>query len=257
MSDMSKSFGKQIVVVALVAALVGAGVFVAKPSETVTAASDTAQPVESAQGKITVSGQGSVKVMPDIAYVDIGIFTEHANAATAQSRNAEQMANVLAALKEFGIKDEDIKTSGYYMHPRYNYSNSGSAQVTGYTINNNLSVTVRDITLVGEAIDTAIAAGANTSGGIQFTIADSGAYYAEALALAIGNAKSKSAAIAETLQVTIGTPVEIIENGGNYVPVAYAEQDMALQAAGASRISTPIQAGELEVTAHITAVFAY
>jgi len=127
----------------------------------------------------------------------------------------------------------------------------------GYSVSNSLTVTIRDMKLVGTAIDAAVAAGSNIAGGIQFSIADSSAYYAEALAQAIVNSKSKAAALAKALGVTIGNPIEVIENGGSYMPVLYAEKEAVMSAGRMSNAGTPVQTGELEVSANITVVFGY
>ena len=246
---MSRSIWKQITAIALSAAAVCAIVTLTQPRATLEAADAPAN-----AGRITVTGQGSVKVKPDIALVDLGVQAQNADAKAAQAANSERAAAVIAALKALGIKEADIQTSHYNLYPTYDYSAKGEARVTGYTVQNTINVTLRDINLVGEAIDAAIEAGANVSNGIRFTINDSGAYYAEALALAVAGAKQKALAIAGAMRVTVGNPIEVTENGGNYMPVAY---ENALMDSAVRAEAMPVQAGELEVTATITAVFTY
>ena len=248
---MAKSIWKHVTALALSAIVVGAAITTANPAPSVNAA----EPI--VNGKITVNGKGSIKVKPDIAYVNLGVRTENVDAKEAQAANNAVMTKLVAVLKALGIKDEDIQTSGYSIYPSYDYSAKGEARVIGYSVNNNVSVTVRNINNVGEVIDNAVAAGANTAGGIQFSIADTNAYYAQALAQAVLNAKSKSIALANALGVTVGTPTEIIENGGSYLPVAYAEAENYAMKDAALSASMPVQTGELEVVANITAVFTY
>jgi len=235
---------------------VTAAIFTRRPA-TVEAADNTATGTTAAPvGKITVSGQGSVMVKPDIAYIDLGVNTEHADAKTAQANNSAQQTLVINAIKSLGIAEADIKTSGYSMYPKYEYSTNGTSRIVGYTVHNTVTVTVRNIDKVGETIDAAIGAGANIASGIRFSLSDSNAYYAQALKQAIANAKSKSGAIAQALGVAVGNPIEIIENGGSYMPVIYAEADM-MKGNAMMDTAMPVQTGELEVTATITAVFAY
>ena len=213
-----------------------------------------AEPAQGA-GTIGVTGTGSVKVKPDIAYVNVGVQTENTDAKAAQADNNTKIQAVVAKMKELGIADTDIKTNGYSMYPRYDYSNPASAgKITGYTVHNSVSLTLRDINKVGETVDAAVAAGANMNNSIQFSVADTTAYYTQALTLAIANAKSKGTVIASAIGKTIGTPLSISENGGYYAPIAYAEAAMGMKDAGASM---PVQTGELEITATVSVVYAY
>lgn len=206
--------------------------------------------------KITVTGTSAVKVKPDIAYVNLGVMTESKEATDAQSANSERMTAVIAAIKAMGIADADIKTSNYNIYPKYDYSNNKNT-IIGYQVSNSVNVTVRKLDDVGGIVDAAIDAGANTANGITFSISDSSPYYAEALKLAIAQAKSKAKSIASAIGVTVDTPIEIIEQGGTYAPVAYAENAKMMAGGVARDAAMPVSPGELEVTAYITAIFAY
>lgn len=209
------------------------------------------------KGKITVTGQGSVKVNPDIAYITLGVQTRNADSKAAQAENNEIMTKIINSLKAMNIDNKDIKTANYYMYPEYDYNEKGGQRVVAYSVTNSVTVTVRKIDSVGAVIDTGIAAGANNAQNIQFSISDSSTYYAQALSLAITNAKAKSTAIAGALGVTVSNPVEVTENSSYYMPVmsesanVRAEKDMA---AGASM---PVQSTELEISASISCVFEY
>jgi len=243
---------KQITVLTLSAATICAAVTLTQPHTVLEAAEDTI-----GTGRITVTGQGSVKVKPDIAYVDLGVHTQDTDAKAAQAANAENSAAVFDALKALGIKEEDMQTSNYNMYPSYDYSAKGEATITGYTVQNTVSVTIRDVTQVGIFVDAAIDAGANVANGIRFSINNSGAAYAEALVLAVANARQKATAIAGALHMAVGNPIEITENGGNYMPVAYEALDNVMSDVRANASPTPVQIGELEVSATITAIFPY
>jgi len=249
---MKRHSWKQITAIALSVAAIGAAITISQP-RTIIEAAETAP----GSGRITVTGKGSVKVKPNIATIDLGVQTQNADAAAAQAANSERATTVVAALKALGVKDEDIQTNNYYMYPQYDYSTKGEATIIGYTVQNTISVTLRNIDSVGAAVDAAIASGANISNGIRFSIDDSSAYYAEALALAVASAKQKASAIAGALQVSVGKPIEVTENGGSYMPVAYENANNVMADTALGGASMPVQTGELEVSATITAIFAY
>jgi uncharacterized protein YggE len=159
----------------------------------------------------------------------------------------------LAAVKALGIEDKDIQTSSYNINPQMDYDNG--SKITGYTVTNMVQVTVRNLDQTGEVLDKAVAAGANESGGIQFTVSDSSSYYNQALDMAIQFAGSKAPAVAKSLNVSVGAPSEVTEQGGGS-SVVY---NTAMKAAGVAydSVASPIEAGDLTVSATIQAVYNY
>ncbi|MEA4827008.1 MAG: SIMPL domain-containing protein, partial [Clostridium sp.] len=77
-------------------------------------------------------------------------------------------------------------------------------------------------------------------------------YYNQALKLAIKDAIEKAQVVENTLGVVINeTPISIEEEGSQYVPIIERE---SLKAASTV---TPIEAGTIEITARIKAIFYY
>jgi uncharacterized protein YggE len=201
-------------------------------------------------GKLTVNGAGSVSVKPDIAYINVGAATENASPSQAQSENTAIMEKVLAAVKSLGIEEKDIQTSEYSIYPKQDYQNGN--KIIGYTVTNILRVTVRDLEKTGELLEKTVASGANAGYGISFSIEDSGPAYEQAMDLAIKDAIAKAQAAAKSLGATVGKPIEVIEGGGSYTPVRNAKMVAESAAAAPS-----IQAGELTISANVTAIFNY
>ena len=113
----------------------------------------------------TVSGEGKVTVTPDVAIFNLGMTTQKNSVKLAQAE-ANTVVNALTkAVKEFGVKDTDIKTTNYSVYPNYDYP-----KISGYTVNINLMVTVRDIDRVNDILDKAASLGVNSVGNIQFTV---------------------------------------------------------------------------------------
>lgn len=204
---------------------------------------------------INVSGQAKVSASPDIAYINLGVITEDKDAKAAQKANAAAMDKVIAAIRTTGVKDDDIKTVNYSINPKYDYNkNSGVSTIVGYSVNNSVSVTVRDLTKTGNIIDAAADSGVNVSSNISFDLSDYEQYYNDALKNAVLAAKTKAGTVAAALGVTLKAPVTVSEGGG-YSPLRnYATYDMKADLAGAS---TPIQPGSLEITANVSIVYEY
>jgi len=210
---------------------------------------------EAEKKTIYVSGQAKVYASPDIAYITLGVITEDKDAKTAQQRNAASMEKVIGAIKSSGVKADDIKTVEYSIYPNYTYDKeTGNRTLTGYTVNNSVMVTVRDVSKAGNIIDAASKSGVNTSSSISFALSDYEKYYNEALKNAVTAARKKANTIAQSLDVTLKGPVSVNEGGG-YSPlrnyVTYADS-----VAEAETI-TPIMAGTLEITANVNIVYEY
>ncbi len=207
---------------------------------------------------VTVSATAKITVEPDIAYVSLGVRTENKSSKTAKQENTELMTKVLAALKKAGVDEKDIQTSNLSMYTNYSWDNNGNRKLTGYTVDNTVSVTVRDLDKVGDIVDAAMNAGANQFNNVSFGVEDEEDYYIQALTQATKKAKRRASAIAAASEMTLGKAVSISSDGANYNPyVYYAEDavaDEAVKVEGAS-IGSTINSGTVTVTATINATY--
>ncbi len=223
------------------------------PAKPVSADDTSAKP---AKKTLNVTGQGIVKVSPDIAYITLGVVTENENARVAQQKNAEIMDRVTSSVKDAGISERDIKTVNYNINPKYNYiKDSGENRIVGYMVNNSIQLTVRDISKTAAIIDTATGSGANMSSNVSFAASDYDKYYKDALKSAIENGKGKAQTMAEALGITINAPSTVTENPVNSIPV-YG-MGMASGAKYDAAYSTPISSGAIEIRANVSISYEY
>jgi uncharacterized protein len=201
---------------------------------------------------LTVYGSGSIKLEPDVAYINLGVITQQRDLKTAQDNNSASLASVLTAIKGVGIKEDDIKTSGYNIYPQYD-RNSSPAKIEGYEIRNELSITIKDIDSVGLVLDAATKAGANSAGSISFGSLKEEEAYSEALGLAFKSAKSKADALAAAAGMKVKTTISIFE-GLNTSPAPLSRA--ATLYAADEMSSVPIEAGLLTISADVTVVYA-
>lgn len=189
---------------------------------------------------------------PDIATINIGVHTENADAQAAVSENNEQAQAVMQALLDFGIAEQDIRTSNFSIFPRQNYDNEGNLQEIVYVVDNSVQVTVRDLDSIGEILDAAVSAGANSINGIQFTIEDPSAAYDTAMAAAVENARSRAEVLAEAAGVELGE-VQSINSYVNGGPIPFS-QDVRMEMAAADA-SVPISPGQTEISVEVSVVY--
>ncbi len=218
--------------------------------------------VDTSKSSLSVNGQGKVNVKPDMAYITVGVTSQAKTARDAQIDNNKKMSRVIAALKGIAIKEDDIRTVNYDLSPRYEYSGLKTGeqkqQLVGYTATNRVQVLVRDINAVGKALDVVVTAGANLSGGINFTLSEArmDKAYADALMSALKNAKGKADVLAKGIGVTLDKPKEINEGGGVSIPPVYREFSYAKMADEAAS-QVPVAAGQLEVSASVGLRYEY
>jgi uncharacterized protein len=205
---------------------------------------------------ITASGSGSVLGTPDRAQISLAVETESPDVKTAQAQNAAIMTNVMNSLTSAGIPKDALKTTGYNIYPVYDDSKLPLGQkIRAYHVTNTLTVTLHDVNRTGEVIDIGVANGINQANSIQFLLSDEQAQVlrTEALKEATARAASDAQTVAASLGVTLSS-VKTVDVGQGYTPVLfqnYAKSDMA--SGGAT--PTPIQPGEITVTATVTVTY--
>ncbi len=206
---------------------------------------------------IHVSGSGSVTGTPDRAQLTFSVQTENPNVKTAQSDNAVRMNAVIDALVAAGIPKDQMKTTGYSIYPVYQDSTGLlNPKIKTYQVTNTLQVTLKDVNQTGTVIDTAVTNGINTVSSIQFMLSDEQAQTlrSEALKKAVTLARADADVVAAALGVNItGTQSADISQG--YMPVVY-DTYRAEAAITKSAVPTPIQPGDVTVTAQVTITYS-
>jgi len=199
---------------------------------------------------LTVTGQGSISVVPDMATVNIGVTTTSDSVAMAQTENSATMQRVLTAIKRLGIEDKDITTAYYSINPQYNYDQAQPV-IYGYQVMNTVKVTLRDIDKIGELLEKATTAGANTADSIIFGSSKADELYSMALEEAYTAAKAKGEVLADAAGMKIKGLVSVSDSSSISSPmdVRYAMADAA------SSIAVPVESGQLTFTATVTAVY--
>jgi uncharacterized protein YggE len=205
---------------------------------------------------IVVVGEGTASGSPDIAYVSLGVQSEAKTAREAIDANSSTMTKVIEAVKQAGIPENKIRTSGLSLTPVTAAPRPGeeTPQTVAYRAHNMVTVTVEDIKRTAPVLDAGIAAGANALNGVQFSLKDATALRRQALEAAAQQARSKAESLAGALGLRI-TGIRLAEEqGGDASPLARPEMAAAADAGGAS---VPVQTGELTVVARVRVTFNY
>jgi uncharacterized protein YggE len=162
---------------------------------------------------------------------------------------------VLAALKEMGIAEEDIQTSGYSVFSeRYSPDGSPSTEVQ-YRVTNTVNVLIRDLEQVGAVLDASIEAGANSIYGVEFLLDDPTAARSAARQMAVENAAATATELAGLTGVEVGPIVtisEVIGNNGGFYSNQFTQFSTG---ASSGRLPTPVEPGQLRLTMQLQVTY--
>ncbi|MCP3972342.1 MAG: SIMPL domain-containing protein [Rhodobacteraceae bacterium] len=210
-----------------------------------------AEAQEAGPGRLTVTGEGRVDSVPDMATITVGVTHEARSAARALAETSAATAEVLRRLADAGIAPRDMQTRDLSLQPLWdNRSSSGSGpRVTGYEAGNTVMVRVRALEVLGAVLDEVVESGANRFHGLSFGLQDPGPARDEARRRAVAEAMRKAELYAVAAGLVLGPVLELSEAGA-----AGPAPEMMARAAMASPV--PVAAGEVSVAATVTMVFA-
>ena len=202
---------------------------------------------------IQVNGKGEVTAEPDVAFINISVETSSKVAANAVKQNAEKTTNVIKKIKSMIGENDKVKTTNYNLSPIYEYNSTTKKQyLKEYRVVNEVMVETYNLDNIGKLIDSTTTLGANRINGPRFGIKNSDELQREALVKAVKDAKKT----AETVAAASGTNIiKILRINPSYNrPVPYRAKAFESRAM-ADSAPTPIEAGDLTVTANVSIVY--
>lgn len=214
------------------------------------------------EGKVTVNSSESVEITPDMAEIVYGITSEDEDASACQQKNTETLNQVLAFLKEQGYEDESIKTTGFSLEPRYDWSGN-TQKLVGYSMYTQVTVTDVPMEAVGGLLSKTVESGANEIQNVTYFSSTYDQAYKEALEKAVELARGKAQAIAEADGRQLGKVLRVEEYNdaqyGRYVSSGISGQsnkmmEMAVAEAGGAA-DMGVMPGQMKVTANICVDF--
>lgn len=201
---------------------------------------------------LSASGQGVENAAPDMAVVTLGVLTRAPTAREALDANSTDMDEVIQTVRGQAIADKDISTTGFSISPVYSQppqprsgDQPSEPRIVAYQVSNQVRIVVRDIDKTGAVVDSAVTAGANQAGSINFDIEDRQALADKAMAAAIADARRKAELMAEATGVRLVRVLSVNANEGGGGPTLRLE---ARDAAAAPAV--PVMGGELSISAN-------
>lgn len=173
---------------------------------------------------ITVVGTGTAHLPPDVVHVNLGVQTRGVDIGEAVQENNRVAEAVMAAVKAAGVAEEDIQTSYFNVstQPKYDEFGNPTGEVT-YWVDNTLMVSLRQVDGLGDLLQKALNAGANSVQGVNYTVDDPEAALAGARTEALEDARRQAEQLAAGTGATVGPIVYLSEtsSGGSPYPSAF------------------------------------
>ena len=215
---------------------------------------------------ISVSGEGEVTAIPDIATFTFTVSAKEADASAAQNKAKETMGKILTFLKDKGVEEKDVKVLYYDLSPQYEYPEvvctpwscpptTGEPKIVGYQLNQTMTVKVRKAEDAGTLIGGVGEFGAQNVSGLSFTIDDEKKLRVEARDKAIEDATVQAQKLADKLGVRIVRMSGYWEEDGYGYPQpieGYGGYGYAADVAKEGMQSMEVPPGEQTITARVS-----
>jgi len=220
-------------------------------------------------------GEGKIVAIPDVAVFTFSVITEGGkDIAALQEQNTGKVNKAIEFIKASAVDAKDIKTQGYNLSPRYQYSTCREvstmsveiematsvskvcppAEIVGYTITQTVQVKMRDFAKVGDILSGVVSQGANNVSQLSFQIDDQSVVQEQAREQAIQKAKARAQKVADAAGFSLGRLLSVDEG---YTPYRVYNTMSDYSATGAvsseKALAVPtVEPGSQEVTVDVT-----
>ena len=210
-------------------------------------------------GTFSITGSSIIECKPELLIIFLRVIGFDADSAEkARDEAATIIAEVLEALDDLGISDDDIETTSYNIHPKYEWENRKRV-FKGYEVTATIKVTLKDFSKGGKVIDSAVDSGALVDS-ISFSLTREtrDELKLQALAEAAKDAKNKAETILIALGEELGGVISVDLNDNSYAPYKYWDRNLAMLDGASEKDITPpttIMPTDLTVSANVNVVF--
>ena len=155
---------------------------------------------------VSVTGEGSIFVTPDIVNISISINNEGANAKDLKQKNGEAVAKVLQVLSA-QLPLENFQTDLVSLQKIYNYD----TKTYKYEISQGIRIKLDDLTKYESLMETIFEAGVNQINSVTFDVKNREKLLQDARMAAVEDARKKALLYAVSLDQNIGKAISISE----------------------------------------------
>lgn len=212
---------------------------------------------------ISVTGEGEVTAIPNIAKINIHLTKEAENTKDAQKLLNDSIQKTLDYLKAQKIEDKDIKSEFGGLNPKYSYEKVAcfmypcpqrDPKVVGYVASQDIEIKIREVDN-SSAIRTGLSElGITGISGPFFSVEDEKIFEAKARTEAIKEARKNAKVLAKDLGVKLGKVVSFYET--NDEAMGRGMYSLKSSAVMEDRETAPVlPKGENKITSSVTVTY--
>ncbi|MBC9795343.1 SIMPL domain-containing protein [Sinomicrobium weinanense] len=199
---------------------------------------------------ISVSGEGTVKVIPDNVTLKVRVENEGKSAGEVKKLNDVLIDKVLKFCKEMKIDSKDVRTEYLNLNKNYDYQ----TKEYKYVANQSLSIRLKDLSKYEALTQGLLDAGINRIDGVTFGASNIEELQSKARIKAVENARKKAEEYATALGKSVGDPIYLSETGlSEPIPMPrFATMKVEADASGGRE---SIAIGEMSIEATVNVGF--
>ncbi|OMH25268.1 SIMPL domain-containing protein [Motiliproteus sp. MSK22-1] len=220
----------------------------------------SAQAENLSEPTLDVRGEATVEVPADQVGFRVGVETSGKTAAKALEQNNRLMSEVRKSLSKEGLSDSELKTGSFSISPQWSPRPRQSepdwkATIVGYVVSNHLEIETSKLQRVGEWINVATEAGANTIGQLEFGLKNPDEHRNQAIRLATQKARGYALAAAEAAEVELLSVSAIQVDGASIRPMGRmrsSRMEVSMLSTADAPVVPQVVPGEIEVRASVS-----
>lgn len=208
--------------------------------------------IQSSEGVVTVTGYAESEETNQMAVFTAGVNVVDDDKDKAVEEVNTKMTDLLKAVKDFGIAEEDIKTQSVSVFQLQETSPNvpGRVKPGQWSASNNVEIIMRDVDKAGGLTDVLNKSGATNVFGPSFQLDTKKQADDTLLEAAVADARTKAERMARAGGTKLGRVISIVEGGQapTIFPLMRAEaKDLS--------VSAPVEVGTTKVSKTVTVVF--
>ncbi|WP_096389809.1 SIMPL domain-containing protein [Halopenitus persicus] len=206
---------------------------------------------------IEVTADGEATAEPDRATITVAVEAQGNSSAAVREEIAADGQSLRSALREWGIEDDQIRTTRYDIRerrPRPEAEREGAEPE--YVGVHRYEIEVHDVAAVGEVIDVAVDSGADSVNRVRFGLSEEREAELRTTAFenAVENADGRARMLADNTGLEV-VNVYTISTMDDHVSPYRAEPMAVTEDAGGGGAATSIETGDVSVDVQVHVVF--
>lgn len=199
---------------------------------------------------IVVSGSYKLSTIPDTLSMSLQIIEVGSEAKVARNEVEKRSQTLIDTAMKMGVTKKDINSSSLTISPRYDWNNRQQIYV-GTEVSRKINIILRDLSKYDDLIQAVLDSSVARINSTNLTSSKHDELIAEAMTLAVANAKEKAALLTAGLPQKVGDVYAIsMGSSNNYRPM-----QMEYDSVAKSSARSAFEPGSIEITKSVQVVF--